>query len=112
MFHFRMSEKKKSRASTGRRSRGSSLSPSHDQHAATVQHLESLLKERDEKIIELEAKVQAQEKLLEHRLGCMERLQRERDELRRTNASLIEKTAELSRKQSISGYGSPRRASR
>ena len=107
----RMSEKKKSRS--GRRSRAISLSPTHNQQTAvTIEHLESLLRQKDEKIGELEEKLRTQETLLEHRLNCMERLQKERDELRKTNAALIEKTAELTRKQSVGSFGSPSRPPR
>lgn len=98
-----MSEKRK----TGRKI---SKSPSHNSNPLTnVQHLESLLKLRDERISQLEEKVQDQEVLLQHRLQCMDRLKRERDELRKTNALLIGKTAELTRKQSVGGKfaGSP-----
>ena len=106
-----MSEKKKFRS--GRRSRAISLSPTHSQQTtAIIEQLESSLREKDAKIKELEERLQSQEKQLEHRLLCMERLQRERDELRKTNASLIEKTAELTRKQSVGSFGSPSRSSR
>lgn len=106
-----MSEKRKRS-----KSRAASLSPGHNSATleATVQHLERQLKERDNQIAQLEERICNQEKLLQHRLQCMERLKKERDELRKTNAVLIGKTAELSRKQSIAGSqnGSPVRMGR
>ena len=80
-----MSERENSRASTDRKFRGSSQSPRH----STVLHLESLLKERDEKIMELMVQVHKNENLLEHRQRCVERLEKERYDLRCSNAQLV-----------------------
>ena len=97
-----MSEKKRFRS--GRRSRAISLSPSHNPNPqAIIQHLESLLKLRDEKISQLEEKIKSQDELVR----CMEWVKKERDDLRKQNAMLIGKTAELSRKQSVGSFGSP-----
>ncbi len=94
-----MSQKKK--IHSGQRSRAISLSPSHNPNPQVIiQHLESLLKLRDEKITQLEENIKSQD---EH-VRCMKR---ERDDLRKQNAMLIGKTAELSRKQSVGSFGSP-----
>jgi len=65
-----MSSDRKKRTLTPhkRRSRAISLSPAHAPESSTmVPHLEKILRERDEKISELEEKLRAQETLLDVR---------------------------------------------
>ncbi len=103
MSHFRMSDKRLS----GQKPRALSLSLAQSNPASSIPHLENLLKLKDETISELQQKLQDKEVLLQHRLQCMERLQRERDELRKKNSLLVGKNAELSRKQSVGSFAAP-----
>ena len=75
-----------------------------------IKQLEKLVEDQEEQIDELRGRVENQQSNLAHRMQVIERLQRERDELRKLNADLVAKVAQLSRRhvQSITaGSSSP-----
>ena len=76
-----------------------------------IVELESILAARDEDLRELESKLARRDATiaeLERKLGeHLQKLRRERDELRDKNASLVGKLAEVSRKQSLTNMTPP-----
>lgn len=91
---------------SSKKGRAISMSPTHhNQQEEYIEKLEAQLKAKDATINELTEKLHEQEVALEYRLQCMERLKRERDELRNKTSSLIGKNAELARKQTVGSFG-------
>lgn len=72
-----------------------------------IKQLEAQLEERDEEIEKMRTRIEDQQSLLAHRWQCIERLQQERDELRKHNSRLVAKLAEVTRRNSISAATSP-----
>ena len=73
-----------------------------------IKQLEKLVEDQEEQIDELRGRVENQQSNLAHRMQVIEKLQRERDELRKQNADLVAKVAQLSRRQSVTaGSSSP-----
>ena len=72
-----------------------------------VNQLEAALRERDEEIERMRTKVEDQESLLARRAQMVSKTMKERDELRKQNAELILKLAQVGRRQSFSSSGSP-----
>ena len=71
-----------------------------------IKQLERVVEEQEEQIDELRGRIENQQSNLAHRMQCIEKLQRERGELRKQNADLVAKVAELSRRQSVTSQGS------
>lgn len=83
---------------------GSESSVSSDPYER-IKQLERVVEEQEEQIDELRGRIENQQSNLAHRMQCIEKLQRERDELRKQNADLVLKVAQLSRRQSVSSGG-------
>ena len=66
-----------------------------------IKQLEKLIEDQEEQIDELRGRVENQQSNLAHRMQVIEKLQRERDELRKQNADLVAKVAQLSRRQTV-----------
>ena len=71
---------------------------SSDSHER-IKQLEKLIEDQEEQIDELRGRVENQQSNLAHRMQVIEKLQRERNELRKQNADLVAKVAQLSRRQ-------------
>ena len=74
---------------------GSESSVSSDPYER-IKQLERVVEEQEEQIDELRGRIENQQSNLAHRMQCIEKLQRERDELRKQNADLVAKVAQLS----------------
>ncbi len=72
-----------------------------------VRQLEEQLEERDKEIEHMRGQIEDQQSLLAHRWQCIERLQQERDELRKQNSQQSAKLAEVTRRNSVSAGSSP-----
>ena len=73
-----------------------------------IKQLEKLVEDQEEQIDELRGTIENHQSTLAHRMQVIEKLQRERDELRKQNAELVNKVAQLSRRQSVTaGSSSP-----
>lgn len=92
----------------GRRNRSSSkldaYPPGDQATPKRNRDLEKALEERDKKIAEQEDKIRELTIELERRKRLVEALTADRNDLRQKNASLVNKLAELSRKQSVSSF--------
>ena len=85
---------------------------------ARIQALEKLVAEKDatihdqeELIDELRGRIENQQSTLAHRMQCINKFKKDRDDLRRQNAQQIAKLAEVGRKQSVA-ISSPPQAHR
>ena len=72
-----------------------------------IEQLEAALRAKDDEIERLRTKLEDQESLLARRMQMVSKTLKERDELRKQNAELILKLAQVGRRQSISSSGSP-----
>ncbi len=72
-----------------------------------IRQLEEQLEERDKEIEHMRGRIEDQQSLLAHRWQCIERLQQERDELRKQNSQQSAKLAEVTRRNSVSAGSSP-----
>ena len=86
---------------------GTKIRESLDPHQR-IRDVEQQLVDRDEEIDRLQSKILEQQNSLSHRWQCIQRLQRERDELRKHNSQLSAKLAEVTRRNSISHSNTPR----
>ena len=72
-----------------------------------VRQLEEALDKKEEENDKLRSRIEHQQGVLAHRMQIIEKLQKERDELRKHNSDLVQRLAHVSRKNSVSSSGRP-----